>query len=142
MRLVTREKKDQRGIGKGSYTYSRVGGVEGPGWRRQRFGERNSVYVVTRDSFTKYTRHFATRDLRHPLSQPPHHTGCVPVIPDQKGVRAHGAPGQGVSTYKIWPGPGSPGGVDSRKQARPRPKTRNAALCGRDDRNQLVLCTT
>jgi hypothetical protein len=45
-------------------------GVEGHGWRRQRFGGRNFVYFVTRDSFTKYTR-----QSRHRLgTSPPSHS--------------------------------------------------------------------
>src|SRR6266581_8104813 len=77
-------------------------GVEGPGWRRQRFGERNSVYVVTPESCTTYTR----ENPPPPSLSLPHHIGSVPVTPYSEGVRAHGAQGQGVSTYGIWPGPG------------------------------------
>jgi hypothetical protein len=45
-------------------------GVEGREWRRQRFGGRNSVYFVTRNSFTKYTR-----QSRHRLgTSPPSHS--------------------------------------------------------------------
>lgn len=33
------------------------------------------------------------------------------VTPYSEGVRAHGVPGQGVSTYGIWPEPGSPAGL-------------------------------
>ena len=43
-----------------------------------------------------------------PLSPPPHHIVSVPVTPDSEGAPAPGAPGQGVSTYGIWPGRGSP----------------------------------
>ena len=50
-----------------------------------------------------------------------------PVTPDSGGVRAHGAPGQGVSTYGIWPGPGSPRGVSSAGETRP----------GRDERQTM-----
>jgi hypothetical protein len=87
------EKKDQKGIGTGSYGYGRVRGVEGRGWRRQRFGGRNSVYFVTRDLVYKIYSPVATQTWDEPpfsLSLP-HHIGSVPVTPDSdRSARTRG----------------------------------------------------
>jgi hypothetical protein len=51
--------RDRKGILQVQSGHEGVGRIRpktGRGWRRQRFSGRNSVYVVTRDSFTKYTR--------------------------------------------------------------------------------------
>ena len=67
-------KKDQKGTGKGSYRYI-IGTVGSWGLRAVSGGDRgsvgeNSVYFVTRDSFTKYTR-----QSRHRLgTSPPSHS--------------------------------------------------------------------
>jgi hypothetical protein len=61
------------------------------------------VYVVTPESCTKYTR----ENPPPPSLSLPHRIGSVPVTPGSDRS-ARGAPGQGVSTYGIWPAPGSP----------------------------------
>jgi len=93
---------------------------EGRGWRRQRFGGGGILFTfVTRDSCTKYTPQSRGCLGASPLLSLPHHIGSVPVTPDSEGVRAHRGPKKGVSTFGIWPEPGSSRGVSSAGETRP-----------------------
>ena len=64
-----------------------------------------ACYVVTRGSFTNT---LPSRDSDVDTSFSPHIILVPSLSPDSEGVRAHGAPEKGVSTYGIWPEPGSP----------------------------------